>query len=95
MKKDKMLDRLDLWILSVLQLKEADNYMVAMSINELLMEDNDTTRISLYKHLKKLTKGGYTAVGPKDNKADSYYITEQGKEALFSIGEQEEKDVKG
>ena len=89
------MDRLDLWILSVLQLKGADNYLVAMSINEILQEDNDTTRISLYKHLKRLVKKNYVSTGPKDNKANSYYITEKGIEALFSIGKQEEKDVKG
>lgn len=83
------MDRLDLWILSVLQYRDADNYLVAMSINEILEEDNDTTRISLYKHLKRLTKKKYVALGPKDNKADSYYITKKGKEALFSIGRQE------
>lgn len=83
------MDRLDLWILSVLQYREADNYLVAMSINEILEEDNDTTRISLYKHLKGLVKKNYVTTGPKDNKADSYFITEKGKEALFSIGRTE------
>ena len=83
------MDRLDLWILSVLQYRDADNYLVAMSINEILEEDNDTTRISLYKHLKGLAKGKYVALGPKDNKADSYYITEMGKEALLCMGRQE------
>ena len=89
------MDRLDIWVLSVLQWKDADNYVVAMSINEILQEENDTTRISLYKHLKNLVKKKYVAIGPKDNKADSYYITERGKDALFSIGKQEEKNVKG
>ena len=85
------MDRLDIWVLSVLQWKDADNYVVAMSINEILQEENDTTRISLYKHLKNLVKKKYVAIGPKDNNADSYYITELGKDALFSIGKQEEK----
>ena len=83
------MDRLDLWILSVLQLRAADNYMFSMSISEILQEDNDTTRISLYKHLKKLVKKKYVSLGPKYNKAESYFITEKGKEELFNIGRQE------
>ena len=53
------MDRLDLWILSVPQLRAADSYMFAMSIREILQEDNDTTRISLYKHLKRLVKKNF------------------------------------
>lgn len=83
------MDRLDIWILSVLQIKDADSYMFAMSISELMQEDNDSTRISLYKHLKSLVKNGYVYNGPKDNKADSYFITDKGKRTLFEIGKQE------
>lgn len=89
MKGKTEMDRLDLWILSVLQLRAADNYMFSMSISEILQEENDTTRISLYKHLKKLVKKKYVSLGPKDNKAESYFITEKGKEKLFSVGRQE------
>ena len=83
------MDRLDIWILSVLEYNGADNYLVAMSIGEILQEEHDTTRISLYKHLKKLVKNKYVANGPKDNKADSYYITGKGQEALVDVRERE------
>ena len=83
------MDRLDIWILSVLEYNGADNYLVAMSIGEILQEEHDTTRISLYKHLKKLVKNKYVANGPKDNKADSYYITGKGQEALVDVREWE------
>ena len=89
MKVKNEMDRLDLWILSVLQLRSADSYMFSMSISEILQEENDTTRISLYKHLKRLVKKNFVSLGPKDNKADSYFITEKGKEELFNIGRQE------
>lgn len=81
------MDRLDIWILSVLEYNGADNYLVAMSISEILQEEHDTTRISLYKHLKKLMKNKYVEIGPKDNKANSYYITEKGQEALVDVRE--------
>lgn len=83
------MDRLDIWILSVLEYNGADNYLVAMSIGEILQEEHDTTRISLYKHLKRLVKNKYVANGPKDNKADSYYITGKGQEALVDVREWE------
>ena len=73
------MDRLDLWILSVLQLRAADNYMFSMSISEILQEENDTTRISLYKHLKKLVKKKYVSLGPKDNKAEVISSRRKGK----------------
>lgn len=41
------MDRLDLWILSVLHLNEADKFRVAMSISEILEMDNDTTSITV------------------------------------------------
>ena len=85
------MDRLDLWILSVLHVNEADDYRVAMSINEILEQENDTTRISVYKHLKHLEKEECVAVGPKDNKAFCYYITVKGKEAL--LGSREGEDI--
>lgn len=83
------MDRLDIWILSVLEYNSADNYLVAMSISEILQEEHNTTRISLYKHLKRLVRKKYVATGPRDNKAHSYYITEKGKEELFEIVERE------
>ena len=83
------MDRLDIWIVSVLEYNGADNYLVAMSIGEILQEEHDTTRISLYKHLKKLVKKNYVANGPRDNKADSYYITGKGQEALVDVREWE------
>ena len=83
------MDRLDIWILSVLEYNGADNYLVAMSISEILQEEHNTTRISLYKHLKRLVRKKYVATGPRDNKAHSYYITEKGKGELFEIVEKE------
>ncbi len=87
------MDRLDLWILSVLQLKGADNYLVALSISEILQEDNDTTRISLYKHLKRLAKRNYVAIGPKDNKAQTYFITDKGRELFAAEYEKPEEGI--
>ena len=83
------MDRLDLWLLTVLHINEADKFRVAMSISEILEIDNDTTRISVYKHLKLLLKNGCVAEGPKDNKAHCFYITEKGKKCLL-----EDKSIK-
>lgn len=88
------MDRLDLWILSVLHVNDADKFRVAMSISEILEMDNDTTRISVYKHLKVLLRNGYVAEGPKDNKSHCFYITPKGKACLLENDDtKENKDT--
>lgn len=65
------MDRLDIWILSVLEYNSADNYLVAMSISEILQEEHNTTRISLYKHLKRLVRKKYVATGLKISRIEN------------------------
>ncbi len=77
------MDRLDLWILAVLHNQQADSYQVAMSISEIMNDTDDISRIAVYKHLKKLLKSDLIAIGPKDSRADCYFITKKGREELL------------
>lgn len=80
--------RTDLWILAVLLKEQASDYMLAMSIDEIIEAGaGDIARITVYKHLKKLLSSEYIAVGAKNNRADCFYLTEKGKNILKKDGE--------
>ena len=75
-----MVTRTDLWLLAILREQKADNFMVAISIDELMEVGADgIARITIYKHMKKLVKEGYVGAGAKADRASSFFITEKGK----------------
>lgn len=85
-----MLTRTDLWILAILREQEADNFMVAISIDELMEAGaGGIARITIYKHMKKLVKEGYVGAGAKADHASSFFITDKGKSALNIEGSDE------
>ena len=78
-----MLTRTDLWILAILREQQADNFMVAISVDELREVGADgIARITIYKHVKKLVKEGYVEAGAKADRASSFFITDKGKRIL-------------
>ncbi len=75
--------RTDLWLLAILQKEQADDYMLAMSIDEIKEAGaGDIARITIYKHLKKLLSSEYVAAGAKNNRASCYYITDKGRKII-------------
>ena len=82
-----MLTRTDLWILAILQEQKADNFMVAISIDELMEVGVDgVSRMTIYTHLRHLVLKGAVAKGAKNDRADCYYITESGKQIFKEEG---------
>lgn len=78
-----MLTRTDLWLLAILREQQADNFMVGISIDELMAAGAEgIARITIYKHMKKLVKEGYVEVGAKADRASSFFITDKGKQIL-------------
>ena len=81
------MNRTDLIILAVLHEQKAENFMVAMSIDELAQVGVDEiSRMTLYTHLRKLLMKGAVSKGAKNDRADCYYITDYGKQILESEG---------
>ena len=77
------MNRTDLIILATLLNQQADKYMVAMSIDELMESGVDeVSRMTVYKHLRHLFIKGAVAKGAKENRAECYYITDMGKQIL-------------
>ena len=88
-----MMNRMDLIILGVLHEQQADRFMVAMSIDELMEAGVEgVSRVTIYTHLRHLCLKGAVAKGAKNDRADCYYITEVGKQILAEEGKVMEDD---
>ena len=77
------MNRLGFLILSVLSKNEAVGNVSAMTAKEISESENfgykDNT---IFKKLAEFETAGYIAVGYKEGKAKTFYITEKGQEML-------------
>lgn len=77
------MNRLGFLVLSVLLTNGADNCMAAMSLKEIMQtEDLDVRENTLFKKLRDYEIQGYVQKGMKDGRANTFYITEAGKDFL-------------
>jgi predicted transcriptional regulator len=76
-------NRLGFLVLSVLLTNGADNRMAAMSLKEIMQtEDLDVKENTLFKKLRDYEIQEYVKKGIKDGRANTFYITDAGKEFL-------------
>lgn len=76
-------NRLGFLVLSVLLANNADNRMAAMSLKEIMQtEDLDVKENTLFKKLRDYEIQEYVKKGIKDGRANTFYITDAGKEFL-------------
>ena len=73
-------NRLGFLVLSVLLANNADNRMAVKEIMQ--TEDLDVRENTLFKKLRDYENQGYVKKGMKDGKANTFYITDDGKEFL-------------
>ena len=77
------MNRLGFLVLSVLLTNGADNRMAAMSLKEIVQtEDLDVKENTLFKKLRDYEIQEYVKKGIKDGRANTFYITDAGKEFL-------------
>lgn len=80
------MDRLGFLVLSVLLANGADNRMAAMSLKEIMQtEDLGVRGNTLFKKFRDYEIQGYVKKGMKDGRANTFYITDSGKEFLEQI----------
>ena len=74
------LNRLDYLILGTLYNGDFKDYYHAITITEMLNENNGAlgTRMTVYKKLQRLVKAEYIGKGIIDNHSDTYYLLEKG-----------------
>ena len=77
------MNRLGFLVLSVLLTNGADNRMAAMSLKEIMQtEDLGVKENTLFKKLRDYEIQEYVKKGIKDGRANTFYITDAGKEFL-------------
>ena len=77
------MNRLGFLVLSVLLTNGADNRMAAMSLKEIMQsEDLDVKENTLFKKLRDYEIQEYVKKGIKDGRANTFYITDAGREFL-------------
>lgn len=77
------MNRLRILILSVLLKEEVVSSASAISAYEIEEQLNGVYKAdSIYKNLVVLKNFGYVNAGCKDGKANTYYITQKGQDAL-------------
>lgn len=77
------MNRLGFLVLSVLLTNGADNRMASMSLKEIMQtEDLDVRENTLFKKLRDYENQGFVKEGMKDGRANTFYITEAGKDFL-------------
>jgi len=78
-RKVRFLDRLGFLILSVLMKNRAASGVSAMSVREMMQEENfDWKENTIFKRIKSLEKSGSVGRGLKEGRAATYYITPEG-----------------
>lgn len=80
------MNRLGFLILSILKQNEAVNSVSAMSLREIAeSEDFGYRENTVLKKIKEFELSGFVLKGMKDGRADTFFITNDGLEALKGI----------
>ena len=80
------MNRLGFLILSILEQNEAVNSVSAMSLREIAeSEDFGYRENTVFKKIKEFELSGFVLKGMKDGRADTFFITNDGLEALKGI----------
>lgn len=80
-------------IMKILKSKKATNYMKSMTINEIAKNEKKNRPNTLYKHVLILEKRNLVKSGAKAERANGYYLSEEGLALLKKYDDvEEEKD---
>jgi DNA-binding PadR family transcriptional regulator len=83
------LNLLGFWILSILKHQKATVKVNGMTFYDIAAtEDLGCKENTIYKQLKQFVASGYVALGVKDGRANTYYITKSGLEYLRKESEE-------
>lgn len=70
-------------VLSILNGQDADNRLCGMTLKDITDAENLGCKVNtIYKQLQQFIVSGYVDHGAKDGHANTYYITNFGKEYL-------------
>lgn len=80
------LDRLDYFILKLLNKEKCTNYFESITVYEIIRQIK-LSRQTVYRRLKKLQEMGYVEKGCKSIQADTFYILKKGIDIVERKGD--------
>lgn len=78
-------------IMKILRTKKATNHMKSMTLKEIAKNEKKNKTNTLYKHIRILEKRNLVKSGAKAERANGYYLSEDGLNLLKKFDDMEEK----
>ena len=77
-------------IMKILRTNKATNHMKSMTLKEIAKNDKKNKTNTLYKHIRILEKKDLVKSGAKAERANGYYLSEEGLNLLKKYDDMEE-----
>ncbi|MDU5219181.1 MAG: hypothetical protein E6124_00890 [Blautia producta] len=78
-------------IMKILETSKATNYMRATTLSEIAEKEGRNKINTLYKHMRGLENNGLVKKGAKFERANAYYLSEEGLKLLKKYENTEER----
>lgn len=78
-------------IMKILKDRGAINYMKSITLSEIADKEGRSKINTLYKHMKGLENSGLVKQGAKSERANAFYLSEQGLKLLKNYESMEER----
>lgn len=78
-------------IMKILESRSATNYMRSITLSEIAEKEGRNKVNTLYKHIRGLESNGLVKQGAKNERANAYYLSDEGLELLKKYGKVEER----
>lgn len=77
-------------IMKILRTKKATNHMKSMTLKEIAKDEKKNKINTLYKHIRILEKRNLVKSGAKAERANGYYLSEEGLNLLKKYDDMED-----
>ncbi len=78
-------------IMKILRKQKATNHMKSMTLKEIAKNEKKNKPNTLYKHIRILVKRNLVKSGAKAERANGYYLSEEGLNLLKKYDDMEEE----
>lgn len=78
-------------IMKILRKQGATNHMKSMTVKEIAKNEKKNKPNTLYKHIRILEERNFVKSGAKAERANGYYLSEEGLNLLNKYDDEEEK----
>lgn len=78
-------------IMKILESRGATNYMRSITLGEIAEKEGRNKVNTLYKHIRGLESNGLVKQGAKNERANAYYLSDEGLKLLKNYENMEER----